>query len=1052
MQRGQSTGAGSEACRLVASLRAILGSKSCSEKSRSISGKEKSPTPNSCPAHPLPLNDNNKSSNNKSHRYPKSPFVGWRKLKLKESYETKENRKPKYVQGTDKVGSCSQSQIERISLHSPGNDTSTLAAVRDIRSEQSTYLQGQEHKCNTSRTEIPSNSSQSESNTDAVEINAKVRKTDLRSSNKFEKTENSEKSTISSAGNHSHNNVAKSASSSSESTPVSGVNIRSTLQDTCVIESDEERNITEKETRGQGDGSDNQSICCERKLGNDICTNYLRDMYKKGKPSNGCETLNGPLELDRELWLKSALSYNLQIPETPRNEVVVLALGIDQYVEEVFRYLDHSGTGRVSVHDMNALCHLLGFPEDGEKQRSQRCHCAGSNLTLHGSLDRSSLDINKFKDSECPVHLGFTEFQKKLCARFIRAAKLESILPLRCRRPNNPRLVTSVVSVQRRYKVLETISQSMAQMDAKLDSDEVRMNDECDTSGVVCSKCRQTTHVDRNSNISPQPSDSEISYLHRQILLQEKELQCLREVIEDMRIALQSSDAENLALQVKIKRAEESTQVDLSLTDEEDTIDNLMRQLSELDRQALVTKAETPVSSVPTQGLRQGQPESDSSANNESKTSEAVEGQLSTGSTSGDLSLEAELQATYEALQAAKEEQEAMQVDLQRTVGQLQGRESDLREAELRLRTAHSALEKAHHDNHELVMEIAETRQALQESGSKLTEAQEDLCQAKDNIAVKESQLKEAQETITLLRNFRDSVIQTVTSARSLVASSLQQVRAGEHALTSLATHSHHDAHPDAHPDAHSPSITTKLDTTSRADSGLCSEDSERDDDTKTSDRSSDPTSASEDDLWTPRHSGEIVHDCFTSRTSKGDDSSCSSGLGSPLSMPPEPEDDSRKDTRQHLMILEERELLGWKRSVKKDSPESEDLLRENARSRQWSSFTGPLLSSTTIIEGLEREVQWVQRILEDAERECEEVEGNVLAMDEEARRRLREVELTRKVQQARRENTRFSLTEDKLRQLRQALVPVSSSPSQELQLRQVLGPLPSTLSQERVA
>nr|XP_045581117.1 uncharacterized protein LOC123744942 [Procambarus clarkii] len=1221
MECKRPTGAGGEAPSIVAGVRAVFRSRSFSGKVRSRSNKEESQTSPS--TQQLPLNNSNKNNNNKNHRSPKSPFLGWRKCKLKETLESKENTSVQDLPVAEGVGTCSQSQVERISSHSSDDYAPPLGLIRNITPGQSASFQNQVdvHKniSNPSDTRSSNNNSQSlgvQSNIYVKETNNEERKSEssiscelINTSQGYVKMENCANNSYSvsedknvtggSVDNknalNKNNNIPRSGRSSSESS----TNSYESLPESCNLPGYNEQRDGVVEgglsvVRDPGDGSDTQEVCHEGKLENESCIKYFRDIYRNSKINNDCMRPRGvPVELSRGLWLKYALSYNLHVPESPRNEVSVLSLGIDQYIEEVFRYLDYSGMGKVSVEDMDALCQVLGLPDDRKKAAQQRCRCSGSNLTLNGSLNSSSVNVDKFQDSECPLHLKFNEFHNKLFTKLTQAAKVNSIVPLDCRRPNNPRLVTSVVNVQRRYDLLENISQSMSQMDAKLESEETRVSDKCDTTGVVCCKCRQMAHVDRNSNISSKPLDAETSYLQRQILLQEQELQCLREVIEDMRIALQSSDAENLALQVKIKRNEDisprMSQADLSLTDEEDTIDNLVRQLNELDCPALLTMgAGTSSSSHPAHDLTEQQPQEDTSLSQESEKPESQEDPLNTAFISGDFSLEAELQATYEALQSSREEQEAMQVDLQHTVGQLQERESELQKIELRLREAQSALEKAQHDNHVLVMEIAETRHSLEESRSKLTVACEELRQAKDNSHMKDKHLHELQARLNLLKNFRvvpetskivsetskivsetskivsetskivpdtskivpetskivpetskvvsetskivpetskivsetskivsetskivsetskivsetskivpetskivsetskivsetskfvpetskivsetskivsetskivSETSKIVSQTSKIVAkpskivpetskvvpetSKVTKVTGGYVSSARNASSSSYgscsivgyifDSHAGSRVRSLGGTEMLGLDMTSRADSGLYSEDSERDDDVNTPDRSSDPISASEDDLWTPR------------RTSR-DDSSCCSSFRSSSSTSPDSDDDPSRDTRSHLMIVEEGGLSQYKRSsMSKEDPRwsarSQPMIVEGDRSKWKSSFTGPGISSTAIIEGLEREVQWVQRKLEEAERECDEVESNAYVMEMDARWRSIEGKLMQNVRRVTPE-TRPKRTRspqlDKLQQLQQALVPLPNSASHE--------------------
>lgn len=1060
---------------LVAGMRAVLRSRSFSnKKSRPRSSSEGSLTPVDQTTTPPP-NNNNNNNNSKSHRIPKSPFLGWRRTKSKDNSKAKTNTAPKDALMTERKGSCSQSQAKRLGSHSSDDYKQTSTTQRDNRTEERPTCVRQDVTQEPLGSSVETHSTSSERSEVKVECqvsgaNMDERKSDFSNSCKYvnlprscvgasahvntgNTASDSQNCANTGTTNHISDGDENSVSSSSENVVLGSVKSCDSGRDNCRSEGcgEEARKTGTQETqsvvRDRGDGSDTQDVCHEGKLENDVCVGYSSDIHRNSKDNVYMNIRKGSTQVDREPWLKAALNYNLNIAEFPRNEVIVLALGIDQYIEEVFGYLDQSGTGKVSTQDFEVLCQVLGLTEEGSEERAgtvQKCQCVGSNLTLHGSLNGSMVSASKLTDVKCPLHLSLNDFHDKLCERFIRSAKAESLLPLAVRRPSNQRLVTSVVRIQRRYDVLENISRSLAEMSAKMDDDEAQPIDECPATGIVCSKCRQMSHVDRNSNISTKSFKAEIPYLQQQVLLLEQELHCLREVIEDMRIALQSSDAENLALQVRVKRGAKPRQGasphELSLTDEEDTIDDLVRQLTELSRPALATETpETPAATpqtpvpgaepqqtpvprvglpqipVPGTGLpkisvpetsppqtpvpgeghlqtlvpRAGHPQAPTSMLQKPKRPSSPDDPLNTAFISGDLSVEAELQSTYEALQTAREEREAMQVDLQQTVGQLQEREADLRGAKLNLQAAHTALEKAHYDNHALVMEMAETRRILEESRSRLTEAWEDLRQAKETVLQKEKQLHEAQANLHQLRSSREQLVQGVMTARSLVAGSLEQVRAGEQALNTLAAHSSPQF---------SPNSITRLDSTCRADSGLYSEESERDDDTKSPDRSSGHISASEDDLWTPRHASDSVKDAFNSDPQRGDDSCSSTSFKSPSSTQSEFQGHIHGVMTPQLILIKEGDVPQWK------SPSS-----------------GLPSTSTEIIEGLEKEVQWLQYTLSEAEKEWDE-EQHHLTEDEVTVRQKAEL-LEEELRQVEAERSRLILIEDKLRQLLQVLL-----------------------------
>ncbi|XP_014167209.1 EF-hand and coiled-coil domain-containing protein 1-like, partial [Geospiza fortis] len=71
-------------------------------------------------------------------------------------------------------------------------------------------------------------------------------------------------------------------------------------------------------------------------------------------------------------WLVSALAYHYGLDRGVENEIVVLATGLDQYLQEIFHHLDCDGSGRIPGEDFRTLCQVLGLEEAAEPEE-----CAG---------------------------------------------------------------------------------------------------------------------------------------------------------------------------------------------------------------------------------------------------------------------------------------------------------------------------------------------------------------------------------------------------------------------------------------------------------------------------------------------------------------------------------------------------------------------------------------------------------------------------------------------------------------------------------------------------
>lgn len=110
--------------------------------------------------------------------------------------------------------------------------------------------------------------------------------------------------------------------------------------------------------------------------------------------------------------------------------------------------------------------------------------------------------------------------------------------------------------------------------------------------------------------------------------------------------------------------------------------------------------------------------------------------------------------------------------------------------------------------------------------------------------------------------------------------------------------------------------------------------------------------SASEDDLWPSKESVDPTNDLVSSDTRRDDGyqpSPSFKSLSSPLSRQDDQYVGNMKST---LLMFEKTDLAGWASYPSHGTPSS----------------------STEIIEGLEREVQWLQHTLDEAEKEWDQV------------------------------------------------------------------------------
>lgn len=106
-------------------------------------------------------------------------------------------------------------------------------------------------------------------------------------------------------------------------------------------------------------------------------------------------------------WLRSALAHHhCPDPDNVDNEIVVLAIGIDQYLQEVFHHLAYANPeDKVSAEDFSTLCAVLGFTKrgDGAMKDGEK-----------GEEDEDFTDVC----SDLPAQLSFKDFHSRLCGFF----------------------------------------------------------------------------------------------------------------------------------------------------------------------------------------------------------------------------------------------------------------------------------------------------------------------------------------------------------------------------------------------------------------------------------------------------------------------------------------------------------------------------------------------------------------------------------------------------------------------------------------------------------
>lgn len=225
--------------------------------------------------------------------------------------------------------------------------------------------------------------------------------------------------------------------------------------------------------------------------------------------SEPCDPYSRPAR--RTQWIVSTLAYHYALDRGVENEIIVLATGLDQYLQEIFHHLDCGGEGKIPAEDFQILCDILGLKKESEDEEESS-----------GILDA------------LPSEFTFRQFHAKLCGYFSTQAGCHY---------ENGRLL-----VGRESEHIETQIRLRSPLRRRGDPHSPGATvhpggGAPERSGLACRQgsCTRECYEDI---VALEEAEDRITKL-------EEENMSLRELVEDMRAALQSSDARALALQVQ---------------------------------------------------------------------------------------------------------------------------------------------------------------------------------------------------------------------------------------------------------------------------------------------------------------------------------------------------------------------------------------------------------------------------------------------------------------------------------------------------------------------
>ncbi|XP_035376508.1 EF-hand and coiled-coil domain-containing protein 1 [Electrophorus electricus] len=205
-------------------------------------------------------------------------------------------------------------------------------------------------------------------------------------------------------------------------------------------------------------------------------------------------------------WLRCALAHHFNPDPGVENEIVVLATGIDQYLQEIFHHLAYySNDDVISEEDFRLLCLVLGMTTE--------------------------------KNQRIPPVLNFREFHSRLCGFFTvksHSGTTATRLPVTEETEHIEREISLRWPRVRRRKCVS--------FDLSRDLKTSRLNAFEKTGNLKT----PAVELRKGSGLDGQQRAGQ-----EQV---EMENASLRELVEDLRSALQSSDARCMALEVALRR------------------------------------------------------------------------------------------------------------------------------------------------------------------------------------------------------------------------------------------------------------------------------------------------------------------------------------------------------------------------------------------------------------------------------------------------------------------------------------------------------------------
>lgn len=210
-------------------------------------------------------------------------------------------------------------------------------------------------------------------------------------------------------------------------------------------------------------------------------------------------------------WLSNTMAYQYGTNGKKKSEIIVLSNNLDQYLQDIFQSIDTKGRGKISGVEFRLLCDVLNLRESV---------------------------INRDTDGD----MGFKDFHDRLCEHFACYGDYTGFLVNQTFRDMNTSnakngdttgKVPDCTKLTKFQKRMANGNNHRCIHDAEIfkNWDKLRL------SGFRLSEMRE--HID---------------HMLFEVTYHKEESQTLKEIIEDLRSMLQASDAQNIGMQVAMKK------------------------------------------------------------------------------------------------------------------------------------------------------------------------------------------------------------------------------------------------------------------------------------------------------------------------------------------------------------------------------------------------------------------------------------------------------------------------------------------------------------------